>query len=66
MHVCDGGLSRRSRGVEDVGCAAVRVEVAIYRHVEVGDVAVGTEDLLEVSELNIFCEFFDDNLCRND
>ena len=49
-------------GEEDVRGAAVRVEGAVQRHVEVGDGAVRGEDLVQVRGQDVLGELLDDDL----
>lgn len=48
MHVGYGGFGVSLVDVEDVCCAAVRIILSIYRHVQVSDWTILSEDLLKM------------------
>ena len=58
VHVRDGALGVRGRGVQHVGDAAVRQELPVDRHLEVLDVAVAAEDLAQVRLVDVFRQLF--------
>jgi hypothetical protein len=63
VHVRDRALGIRGRGIQHVRYPAVGEELAVDRHFQVFDVAVGAEDLAQVCFVDVFCEFFDHDLC---
>lgn len=62
VHVRYRALGVRWRGIQHVGDSAVRQELPVDRHLEVLDVAVAAEDLAQVRLVDVFCEFFYDDL----
>jgi hypothetical protein len=63
VHVRNCALGIRRRGIQHVGNSAVRQELAVDRHFQVLNVAVGTKDFAQVCFVDVFCEFFDHDLC---
>ena len=54
MHMRDRSLRIRRRRIENVRDTAVRHELLVHGHLELGDGAVGAEDFAEVGGVDVF------------
>lgn len=64
VHVCYRSLGGFGGCVKDVSGSAVCVEGFVKRHVQVGDHAVGAEDLAEMGGSDVLGQFLNDDLRR--
>lgn len=62
MHVCNGCLGVGLGGVENVRCSSVCAKLSVHWHVQISNLAVGTKDFSQMVLIDIFGEFFDNNL----